>query len=390
MARALFAILLALLLAVPVIRNAAAGALAELAPAQAARVWPGHPAVEMSLGLTQIAQATYERRAVGGPVFDRIYDAASKAPLAPESFLVRGVQARVAGQTRVAEQSFLAAERRDPRSLPARFFLAELYFRSGDAERGLQQIAVLARLAPNGFQSVAPYLAAYAKDRSNWPQLRKLFRSDPALRDTALAALANDAANADVILALAGDRLQGSRPSWAPTLIASLVKAGQYRKAHTLWATSSSVRVQPGTLLYDPGFANAEAPPPFNWELTSSTVGLAERQPGGRLHVIFYGQEDGVLAKQLLLLGPGTYRMAMQVAGDLSRARALSWSMRCENSQTPFATVPLDAASRGWTIRVPQGCGAQWLELSGSSSDIPQQSDVTISGLRLTPERPNA
>ena len=390
MARRLVVILLALLLAVPVIRNAAAGALAERAPAQAARVWPDHPAVELSLGLTQIAQATYERRPVAGPVFETIYEAATKAPLAPEAFLVRGVQARLAGQTPVAEQSFLAAARRDPRSLPARFFLAELYFRSGDAQRGLQQIAVLARLAPNGFQSVAPYLAAYAKDRANWPQLRRLFRSDPALRDTALAALATDAANADVILALAGDRLQGSRPPWAPTLIASLVKAGQYRKAHALWATSSSIRVQPGTLLYDPGFADVQAPPPFNWELTSSTVGLAERLPGGRLHVIFYGREDGVLAKQLLLLGPGAYRMTMQVTGDLSRARALSWSVRCEKSQTPFATVPLDAASRGWTIRVPQGCGAQWLELSGSSTDIPQQSDVTISALRLTPERLDA
>jgi len=45
--------------------------------------------------------------------------------------------------------------------------------------------------------------------------------------------------------------------------------------------------------------------------------------------------------------------------------------------------VTLDAATRGWRFDVPSGCAAQWLKLSGASTDIPQQADVTIADLRL-------
>lgn len=390
MARRLLVILVALLLAVPVIMNSAVAALAEQAPALAARAWPNHPEVRLSLGMVEIGKTTYERKPVGAAVLGSIYEAAAKAPLAPEPFLVRGVQARLAGNAALEQRAFLAAERRDPRSLPARYFLAELFFRSGDARRGLKELALLARLAPNGMPSIAPYLATYAKDRSNWPQLRSLFRSDPAMAEATFAALAADAANADVILALADKRHRSARSAWVPALIERLVSAGQYHKARALWASTANVGDRSGGLLYDASFADAEAPPPFNWQLTSSTVGVAERQPGGRLHVIFYGQEDGVLAKQLLLLEPGTYRVAMRVSGDMSRAQSLSWSLRCDKAREPISRLRLNAAARGWVVNVPQGCSAQWLELSGVSSDIPQQADVTISGLTLTRERPNA
>ena len=128
---------------------------------------------------------------------------------------------------------------------------------------------------------------------------------------------------------------------------------------------------------------------PFNWTLTSSTVGLAEREPGGRLHVIYYGQEDGLLAQQLILLLPGAYRLTMAVSGDLSRAKAMNWSLRCDGSSKPFASVGLDAVARGWIFAVPPGCAAQWLELSGTSADISQQAEVIVSNLKLGAVRPN-
>jgi hypothetical protein len=144
-------------------------------------------------------------------------------------------------------------------------------------------------------------------------------------------------------------------------------------------------------LLFDAGFADEKSPPPFNWALTSSAVGLAERQPGGRLHVIFYGQEDGVLASQLLLLPPGRYRLAMQLSGDAARAKSLLWSVTCANSNATLAHVPLDsaAAATGWPIMVPDNCPAQRLELLGTAPDLPQQVDMSIGNLRLSREPGN-
>src|SRR5687768_10655767 len=199
MIRTLVVAFAAVLIAAQAIRSAAVEALAERAPATAARVWPGHPDVRLLLGLTEIARATSARRPVDPAVIGAIYDAGRIAPLAPEPFLVRGVQAQLAGDPQLAVQAFSAAKWRDPRSLPARYFLADHYFRAGDARNGLAQVAVLARLVPTAAGQLAPYLASYARDRRNWPQLRALFRANRDLKGATLAALAAEASNADLV-----------------------------------------------------------------------------------------------------------------------------------------------------------------------------------------------
>ena len=371
----------ALLLVVQVVRNAAVAQFAELLPARAAKAWPGHPQVQLTIGLTEIAMASRQHQPVAPATFSRITDAARKMPLAPEPFLVRGVQAQIDGDRALAGDAFRAAELRDGRAIAPRYFLADLYFRAGDARSGLREIAVLSRIVPNGVSSLAPYVAAYSKKPRNWPALRALFRSDPALADASLSALSTDPANADLVLALGNVR---SRATWQDRLVASLVTAQQYGKARSIWAQIAGSAPVSG--IFDPAFADLKAPPPFNWVLTSSTVGLAERRNG--LHVIFYGQEDGPLATQLLLLAPGAYRLAMPVTGDKGHARSLAWSLTCANSTAPIGRIALDeAAARGWAFTVPVGCAAQRLELSGVSSDMPQQVDVTIARLHLEPQR---
>ena len=390
-ARRLLIGFLALLIAGQLVRNAAVEALAETRPSDALRAWAGHPDAELTAGLTAIATAARERHAVGRGVFDQVFDAATKEPLAPEPFLVRGVQAQLAGDSRGAEQAFLAAEWRDGRSLPARYFLADLYFRRGDSAHGLAEIGALARLAPNGAHSLAPYVAAYAAQPATWPQLKALFRTEPQLEDESLVALAADSRNSATVLALANPQRSGPSSLWLAPLLQNLIKDGQYERARQVWASVSRVPLDRSTPIFDPAFTRKDAPPPFNWALTSSTVGLAERQRGGGLHVIFYGQEDGALAAQVLVLSPGQYRLTTTPLGAPSNADALQWRLTCEGSTTPFATVPLSVAmSNPWTFAVPAGCGAQRLELYGSSADIPRQSEATIRGVSIASERPNA
>lgn len=357
---------------------------AEFQPAAAARVWAGHPSVEFSLGMTQIAEAARAGRPVDASVLAKIRDAARKAPLAPEPFLVEGVQAQLSGDLASAERAFRAAQWRDPRSLPAAYFLSEHYFQVGRQVDGLRQIAVLARLSPGGIGGVAPYLAAYAQNRSNWPQMRALFSSEQDIEDPVLVALAANPGNAAAVLALADPAHRNAGSEWLPVLLRSLVDNGQYGAARAAWSQVARASLGPGEFIYDSSFTKPSAPAPFNWTLASSTVGLAERQPPGRLHVLFYGQEDGVLASELLLLPPGGYRLSMQLTGERSHENALSWSVRCDKATTEISRVTLDAASaRGWSFQVPPDCPAVWLDLLGSSSDMPQQSEVTITGLRL-------
>lgn len=390
-ARLLIVFTAASILAVQVVRNAAVQSLAKMAPQTAARFWSGHPSVQVSRGLVDIAEATRERRAIPPATFLMIDEAALKAPLASEPFMVRGVQAQTVGNWRRATAAFAAAQRRNPRSLPAAYFLAEYYFRAGEPLRGLQQTMLLARISPGGVYAVVPFVAKYAQDRSHWGQMRALFRSEPWLAEGVLLALAHDANNADAVLALADGRHRRPDSPWLRTLISSLVAGAEYDRARSIWSSIGAARWRAESLIYDTEFADRTAPPPFNWSLSTAGIGLAERQPGGRLHLIFYGNQDGALASQLVLLPPGTYRLQFGVYGTPVHAETLRWSIRCDKAADPIALVGVDNASRrGWTFQVPGNCAAQWLELSGTSGDIAQQSEVTISGLRLTRARPGA
>lgn len=385
-ARRILVLLCAGLIAVQVVRIAAVAALANAQPQAAARLWPGHPDVEAQQAMVTIASAVRNRQPIPAEAFAALDDTARKAPLSSQPFLVRGVQAQLRGQPRLSRAAFGAAERRDPRSLPARYFLADQDLREGNAAHGLGEFAAMAALTPDGASAVAPFVARLARDRNNWPQVRALFRRNPNIARFTLATMAGEAANAEAIVALSDPATRGPDSPWLPPLLNSLIAAGDYARAHALWASIARVRAAPGETVFDARFSNAAAPPPFNWALSSSPVGLAERRPGGGLHAIFYGQQDGALARQLLLLGPGTYRMTMRLSGDPARLAALSWSLRCDRAAAPLATISLAAAARhAWTVSVPAACRAQWLELVGAAGDIAQQSEVTISDLRLEP-----
>jgi hypothetical protein len=386
MARRLAAAVLALLLGIQAVRNAAVNAFVSTDPGAASSAWPSHPEAQLGVAMINIAAAAGQGHPVDAGVFQTIDAAGSRAPLAVEPFLVRGVQAQLSGDKELAQQAFEAAEHRDPRSLPARYFLAEQYLRAGQVARGLTEFAALARLAPNGIGGASPYVAAYARDPSRWPQMRALFRANPDLQEASLEALASDAANAPAILALADSAHRNAHSPWLQPLLVALVAKGRFAEAKRIWATVARVEPQSGQYLFDAAFTDAISPPPFNWTLTSSAIGLAERQPGGRLHVIYYGQDDGVLASQLLILPPGRYRLAMTVSGGGAGGRPMRWALTCANAQAPFTAAGLDALARGpWTFDVPAGCGAQRLDLVGASADIPQQVEVTLSGLSLEP-----
>jgi len=380
-ARTIVVVLAAGLLMVQIVRNAVVASDASRNPDRAARLWSGHPAVEISGAMAAIARAARGHRAVPASAFEALRHASVQEPLAPEPFLVRGVEAELSGDALTAERAFQAAQWRDPRSLSAAYFLADRYLRAGDVGRGLPQVATLARLARGGTSTVAPYLAAYARSPGNWPALRSLFAAHPELAGPALTQLAKSARSAPAVLALADPRQKAGDAPWLAPLLNSLIVAGDYGRAQAIWARAAGVHA--GPYLYDASFSDKSSPPPFNWALTSSAVGLAERQAGGRLHIIFYGQDDGILATQLLLLLPGRYRLSMQLMGDAARARSLNWSIWCDKAAEPISSVTIDAAARGWQFTVPQGCRAQWLRLSGAAGELPQQADATIAGLKL-------
>jgi hypothetical protein len=388
-ARAIIVVALALLTAAIVMLAAFIAGHASRGPGKAAAVWSGHPSVIFAEGLDEVGQTAAAGRPVSTATVDRLLAASSKDPLAPEPFLVRGVQARVSGNQRLAERAFLEARRRDPRSVAAHYFLADHYLKTGQIRRGLGEISTLARLVPQSLDGIAPYLAAYARSPGGAPEVKAMLRSHPELEPLLLNVLAADANNERLALSLWSGRGDENARRWQERMLNSLVATGQYDRARAAWTRFNPAAPRRGELV-DPDFT-AQALAPFGWTLASGPSGVAEPEAGGRLHILYYGRDNVVLASQLLVLRPGSYRLSMRLSGVSPSAKSLAWTVRCLPASNQIAAIELAGATKGGaltaTLVVPSsGCTAQLLELAGTAPEFPEQSDVTIAGLRLERE----
>ena len=388
--RAALAVVLALAVAVLVVRSGFVAAYGETAPTRAAAVWPGHPLVQLKIGFDEIAVAAARGQGATPDQVGRLQRASLMAPLRPEPFLVRGVAAGLAGNPDLAGRAFAAAIRRDPRSVPAHFFMADHQLRAGNSEAGLGEITMLARLVPSSRGDVSTMLAAYSQTPGAAPQVKAMLRNHPELEPDMLAALAVDPRNAELVLYLSNGAV--GEPAqvalWQGKLIGGLVTAGQYERAYRLWRGLAKTGASRG-LLFNPTFADTAAPAPFNWTLASAASGLAEPENDG-LHLLYYGRENMLLASQLLRLDPGRYTLSFRMSVTEGDAAPLAWTLTCLPGKQSIMTINLGQATKAGgaatRFEVPAGCQAQQLDLMGTAPDFPETVDVALTGLAVARE----
>lgn len=376
----------ALLLAFLVVRVAFVQAFATKDPGRAAAIWSAHPTVMLQTGLTEVGDMAATGRPVDKALIDRLVSASAKDPLAPEPYLVRGVEAQLAGDTRLALNAFLAARDHNPRAVAARYFLADHYLKAGQTGRGLIEISAIARLVPASLTKVAPYLAAYAKTPSSAPQVKDMLKIHPQLEYVLFKELAADPGNANLMLYLWTGRGGDDAKIWQSRLLDGLVAAGRFNEARAAWTRFTGISDAPDGL-FDTEF-QARAQPPFGWMLASGPSGIAEPQDGGKLHILYYGRDDLALARQLVTLRPGRYRLSMEVRMGQPPSKSLSWTVRCLPGSNSIATILLDrSAAVAAPFIVPAvGCPAQLLELVGDAPEFPEHAELTIGRLRLQRE----
>jgi hypothetical protein len=370
--------IIAALLAFHVVRGAAV-ADREAVPDVAASLWPSHPSLLSESAFLSVAKAAASGREVTEGTRAKVRRVAVQAPLSPDPFLIEGAVAETEKRP-AAEPLFLAARNRDPRSRGARFLLADRYLRTGRITDALVEIQALVILQAGSAEVFVPALVNYARTPGAVPELRAFFKRRPALEPAVLSLLAADPANADLVLSLA--TVSRPDPDWRGTLVSALATAGQYQKAHATWVRLSGVRPSPG--LFNPGFAEHDAPPPFNWAFPQTPEGVAEPDGKGGASLLYYGRARAVLASQMMVLPPGSYRLTVQVAANSGEAGAIHWALRCANADRNIADVPLQAGNAAATLGVPGDCPAQWIEFVGIPGDVPRTTELTISGLRLS------
>jgi len=144
----------------------------------------------------------------------------------------------------------------------------------------------------------------------------------------------------------------------------------------------------------DGGFESPKSVPPFAWSLVEQTDFWAAPQPrqgGGRYLILSAtGGRAGDLARQLLQLGPGSYRLSA-TAGNVPTTgyQRPTITLRCADGDKavlitarPSAAGPEAQAIAG-NFSVPGRCEFQWIAISLSGADtaptdLPWIDDVTI------------
>lgn len=376
--RTLAAGLVAVILGVIVYRATLGSALADTQLHRASRLAPESPPVLISLALAQVGEAAAAGGDPSAATFDKLHKAAVRAPLQPEPFLVAAAMAERAGQYDKAEALLKQARSRDPRSVASRYLLADVLVRENKMTDGLGEIGVVTRLIPAVTVQLIPALAEYAREPGSREKLTRLLADNPQLRQPLLDSLSADPDNAPLVITLAGSQVGTDTPDtkrWESRLVSGLVQRGEYDRAYALWKELAGLPDDAHPLVFNGNFAHSPAPPPFNWNLGSSSAGVAEPNGTG-LRVLFYGRDNAILAKQLLLIPAGKYRFAAPASGQLAQG-ALSWELSCAGGATLFDS-PVAGPQVPTTFDIPASCRAQELTLQASAMDMPQDSDVQI------------
>lgn len=375
-----------ILAATQVVRTAAVAAFAEDRTSRVAAVWPSHPDVLRSVAMAEVGAAAGRGQEPPGDALRRLRQLAYSEPLATEPYLVHGAIAQRRGDFARAQALLLKARARDPRSEAARFLLADLYLRSGRIVPGLAEMSVLGRMIPGAMDQVAPALAAYAANADAVPHLRSILLAYPELEPALLNELAQNPANAELIIAIAPpDRPGGDPPQWQEKLLNGMVEQGDYERAHGVWARLAGVQPASSRGLFNPGFTDSDAPPPFDWSLASNASGVAEPDGGG-LQVLYFGRDDVALASQLMLLPAGHYRLEMKLSAGTGADTAIGWRVTCLPRKEVVLDLPLGGRPGGIVageFDVLPGCAAQRIELRGEGREFPRSADIRIHGLKL-------
>ncbi|HEV2866166.1 MAG TPA: hypothetical protein VGX37_06590 [Allosphingosinicella sp.] len=359
--------------------------------AVAASLAPDHPAVALEAASTEL-QLTGSVR----PATERAaLEAFRRSPLSEVPILIAARKALARSDEAAAARLIDVARRRNPRSRYAVLLRLDQQARLGDAEGAIETMAILTGALPNAGPMLTAQLAQMAENPRTRDAVQRVIAGNRQLRTDVLEQLARRGADPALVLALAGPLERpapnASAPQWQRQLIEGMVERGQVAAAHEVWARLSGIA--PAALaggIYDRDFAGSPGPPPFNWQMETSSEGFAERS-NGALEVQYYGRGDARLAGQLLVLRPGRYRISFTAEGEAQGENGgrLVWTVSCYPGGPVGLEIPITGVvsnARTFTDEFtvpPRRCPGQWLRLVGTAAEFPKDQRVTIRQLRI-------
>lgn len=327
------------------------------------------------------------------PLSDDIQSALKEAlalsrdnPLLSYPFVVYAMASYHVGEPQVAERLMQRGLRLDPRNASALSWLFYYYLREDRLADAVDQAAGLYRLE---VPDVAPHLSSLLAALLQLPEVEnrvtQKLAGTPYLLDILRVGLGNGLDRTLAQKLLDASRSVKSVPGEDQVqmqIFDSFKQAGDFQAAREIRSRSLAVDGKGDVAIYNGSFDRPADEAPFNWQMVNDGNVETEIAPTGmpkpRQGLIgrhFRGHRVTV-ARQGTLLQPSTYKISF-LARALGPAPAhveagWKWKVACEGG--PELVSLTVAPGSQWQsfaqdFTVPQGCGAQSIELISPSSE---------------------
>ncbi len=306
-------------------------------------------------------------------------------------------------QVRLLMQQSLERSKRE--SVAALWLLNDSFYHK-DYKSALRYSDLLLRTRRELAGYVFSYLAFIAEAPEGRDLLIKILSSGPEWRRQFFEVLPSKSKSVDTPLALMTALQSSGDPisNWelAPYL-RLLIATKRVELAYNAWLQFlPQPQLETLGLLTNASFQNTPSGLPFDWRIKNGVNAIAEIVPSGEgsaqqvLHISFSdGRVEFPEVSQIVVLGPGRYRLEGKLRGSILGKRGLRWQIHCAaGAQSVLAeTDMLLGQSQQWRIftleaEVPQleECRGQTLRLfhdSRSASEELLSGEVWFSDLRL-------
>lgn len=353
----------------------------------------GNPALAVALGLPDIQQlyrlserAALAKTSPSPADLALAREAARRDPLTGDPYFLHGAARRLAGDPRGAARLVDLSLRRDPRFIPAWFwrigFAAE-HRRVADATDAAVRVIEISRDAR---EQTIPLVVRLTLSPESWPRIRRALTTPTGAtwRESYFNQLVAAGVEPSIVFsAIDVVRESSGKPPGVreqEALLSSMVQKGDFERAYTAWLgwlpPESLAKV---AYLYDGRFSGAPGAKPFNWLLSGSGDGATSIDKQHGLRIDYTANQPVQLARQVILMTPGRYRMTVVSLLDQPMSQdaevPLLWQVICLPRREAIATLRLpdttSAKGAAMIFDVPQGCAAQQLSLEGLGMEFP-------------------
>jgi len=290
------------------------------------------------------------------------------------------------GKGKQAKAAFAYAESMSRRDLPTQMWLIESRVQAEDVPGTLVHYDRAMRSSLESRKTLLPILVGATQDPSVADKLIKVLLARPNWRSEFIDALVGQSQSADAMgRILSALKLDPMDPIQARQLgigLRHMVDLGAIPQAYSLYRQVRKYSTLNAPLLRGGDFETAGGLAPFEWQLTDGTDRQGVREPRegaqGQFALSLYGDSAGEIARQLMVLSPGTYRISGRAGGVSTDAARPTIAVICAKDAVVAANIALPAGNRSGfegTFKIPANCPAQWMFVSIAGS-LDRQSEA--------------